>query len=328
MRFAPLLVSLCFWGAAAAPSLGQPWAEGMFETTRHDFGSVGRGAKAEFAFKLTNPFIEDVEISSATTSCGCTSVEVQKRVLKTYESGTILAKFNTHLFLGKRGATITVDFSRPQCASVRLRVDGYIHNDLIVSPSSADLGTVDHGTPAERRVKVRYAGRQNLQIVGVKTANPHLKARVVPSGGVQRAGYELVVQLDDQAPSGYIRDSLLLVTTNTQLREIPVLVEGLVVPDVTLTPGALFLGVLKPGESVTKNIVVRGKRPFVIKSIKADQDGVSFAMTATSTAKQFHVVPVTFTAGDEPGALVRRVTIETDVSSEMPQLCSYAVVQP
>ena len=44
-----VLGMICFASLAA----GQEWWE-MFKTTRHDFGSVARGAKAEFAFELTN----------------------------------------------------------------------------------------------------------------------------------------------------------------------------------------------------------------------------------------------------------------------------------
>lgn len=307
---------------------GQAWAERMFETRTHDFGSVGRGAKAEYEFKLTNPYIEDVEIARATTSCGCTSVEVSKRVLRTYETGAILAKFNTHLFLGKRGATITVTFTRPVRASVQLRVDGTIHSDLIVTPASADLGIVDRGTPAERRISVRYAGGQNLRIVDVKTENPHLKARIVPTSGAERAVYELIVQLDDQAPSGYIRDNLLLLTTSKQLRQIPVMVEARVVPEIAVTPSTLFLGVLKPGERVANNIVIRGKRPFAVKSITADHEGVEIGKTTSNEAGTIHVVPITIIAGQEAGALVHRLRIETDGSPEAPELSSYAVVQP
>ena len=327
MRLPATLLLVCASFLLPDRCCAKQWADDLFETKSHSFGSVGRGVKAEFEFKLTNPFMEEIEIASASTSCGCTSVEIKKRVLKTYESGTIRAKLNTHLFLGKKGATITVNFSRPQRASVRLRVDGTIYNDLIVSPSSADLGTVDHGTPAQKTVSVRYAGRQGLQIVDVKTENPHLKAKIVPVRGVAQGSYELLVRLDAEAPSGYIRDSLLLVTTNSQLRQIPIMVEARVVPDVTLTPSTLFLGVLKPGETVTKNIVVRGRQPFVIKSIRADREGVVFGATG-ETARLIHVVPVTVVAGEEAGALVHRVTIETDVSGERPQLSSYAVVQP
>lgn len=324
------LAAICLCSGLFLPDccLGQSWAERMFETKTHDFGSVGRAAKAEFEFKLTNPYIEDVEIASATASCGCTSVEVPKRILKTYETGTILAKFNTHLFLGKRGATITVNFVRPMRASAQLRVEGTIHSDLIVTPSSADMGTVDRGTPVERKISVQYAGGQNLRIVDVKTDNPHLKARIVPTGGVQRASYELVVQLDDRAPSGYLRDNLLLVTTSSQLREIPVMVEARVVPEINVTPSTLFLGVLKPGERVTKNIVIRGKSPFTIKSIKADRDGVEINPLGANEAKLIHVVAITIVAGQEAGALVHQLAIETDLSPDRPQLSSYAVVQP
>lgn len=328
MRWKISVLVLLLGAALPECCLAQQWAKEMFETTRHDFGSVGRGAKAEFEFKLTNPFIEDVEIASATTSCGCTSVKIEKRVLKTYESGAIFAKFNTHLFLGKRGATITVNFSRPQRASVRLRVDGTIYSDLILSPSSADLGTVQRGTPAERRISVRYAGSQRLTIVGVKTENPHLKAQIVPRNDVRHASYDLVVQLDADAPSGYIRDNLLLRTTNRQLREIPVMVEARVMPEVTVTPNTLFLGVLKPGDRVTKNVIVRGNHPFTIKSIKADRDGVEFDASDSKLSRPIHVIAVTIVAGQDPGALVHNVTIETDASTETPSLNSYAVVQP
>lgn len=306
----------------------QQWAVDMFETSSHDFGSVGRGAKAEFEFVLKNPYLDDVHISSATTSCGCTSVEITKPTLKTYEAGSILARFNTDRFLGQRGATITVIFDRPQSASVRLKVTGSIHGDLIVTPSSADLGTVEAGTGAERKVSVRYAGGRSLQIVDVKSANPHVSARIVPNEGIRPASYELVVHLDDRTPPGYIKDSLLLVTTSQELRQIPVMVEARVLPELTVTPDALFLGVLKPGQTVTKNVVVRGKSPFVIKSITADHEGIEFVTAGADSPRPIHLVSVTITAPKEPGAMVRRATIETDLSKNRPELSSYAVVEP
>ncbi len=125
--------------------------------------------------------MEDVHIAGAYTSCGCTSVEITKPALKTYESGSILARLNTDRFLGQRGATITVHFDRPQQATVRLKVSGTIHNDLVVSPSSADLGTVEEGAGAQGKISVRYAGARSLQIVDVKSTNPHVSARIVPS---------------------------------------------------------------------------------------------------------------------------------------------------
>ena len=55
----------------AGPVLAQQWAKDMFETTKHDFGTVARGAKAEFRFELTNRYLEDVHIAGVRSSCGC-----------------------------------------------------------------------------------------------------------------------------------------------------------------------------------------------------------------------------------------------------------------
>ena len=328
MRLTSFVIALVAVMLLGSGAQGQQWATKMFDSTSHNFGSVARGAKAEYEFTLTNPYMQDVHIRSVSTSCGCTTATIRKPTLKTYESGVIHAKFNSHLFLGKKGATITVHIDRPQRATVRLRVDGYIHSDLILNPKSADLGTVERGSGAERHISVRYAGRYSLRIVGVKSLNPHITAKVAANSGVRPASYDLHVQLDKEAPAGYIKESLVLMTDHHQLKQIPVMVEARVLPEITVTPDTLFLGVLKPGEKITKNVVISGKKPFVIKSIAANHEGAEFATRGIDVAKPMHLVPVTIVAGENPGALVHKITIETDASPDRPELNSYAVVQP
>jgi len=48
---------------------------------------------------------------------------------------------------------------------------------------------------------------------------------------------------------------------------MPVLVEGRIVSGITVSPASLFMGVLQPGEQVTKQLVIKGKKPFRILSI-------------------------------------------------------------
>ena len=67
---------------AGSPVVGQQWAGRMFEQTRHDFGSVARGAKTEYEFVLSNIYLEDVHIASVRTSCGCTTPRIKKPWLK------------------------------------------------------------------------------------------------------------------------------------------------------------------------------------------------------------------------------------------------------
>ena len=141
------LFGLLFLGLAA-PAGAQEWANKMFETRSHDFGSVARYAKVQYEFIYTNTFLEDVHIADAQPSCHCTDVQIKNPLVKTYEKGSIVATFNTNAFLGVHAATITVNIDRPFPAIVQLQVNGVIRDDVSVSPAEVVLGDVDLGTSA------------------------------------------------------------------------------------------------------------------------------------------------------------------------------------
>src|SRR5688572_6542372 len=122
----------------------------MFKTTAHDFGAVARGAKTEFRFPFKNIYVEDLHVLRVSSSCGCTSPEVTNRDLKTYQTGYVVATFNTNAFVGYKSATVTVVFDKPFYAEVQLQVSGNIRGDIIVQPNFVDLGPIPQGQPAER----------------------------------------------------------------------------------------------------------------------------------------------------------------------------------
>ena len=313
----------------AMPAAAESWAVEMFEATDHDFGSVARDSKTEFEFVLTNIFVEDIHIASVRSSCGCTSPRITKSTLKTYEKGSILAKFNTGTFLGRKGATLTVTIDKPFHTQVQLHVRGFIHGDVLLQPGSVELGGVDEGTAAEKTITVSHIGSSNWKILEVKSANPHISAQVEElsrRGG--RVSYQLAVRLDEKAPVGYLKDHLMLVTNDRNATEVPVPVEGRVVPGITVSPASLFMGVVKPGEKVTKQLVVKGKKPFRILSISCDNGQFEFDTTAEQQPKLVHLIPVTFTAGEEPGKVAKTIRIVTDSSDTSPPLAAFAVVSP
>ncbi len=311
---------------AAAPCFGQPWAAKMFKTTEHDFGTVARGSKAEFDFTLSNLYIEDVHIVTAYSSCGCTSVEVVKPTLKTYEEGAIRAKFNTPTFLGSRAATITVIVDKPVPAEILLHVRGVIRGDVAFEPGSVQLGDVPQGTAVQQKVRVNRSGWDEWQITDVKSSNPHISAKVV--GTARQNGWttaDLSVTLDKDAPAGYLQDHLMLVTSEGQNLQMPLAVEGRVVANVTVSPSSLFMGVVQPGQVVTKSLVVKGSCPFKVLSIACDDKAFKFA-PVSEEAKSVHVIPVTFVAGNTEGKVTKTIRIVTDLGQASPELSAYAVI--
>jgi hypothetical protein len=300
--------------AAAGAASGKEWAQKMFATTTHDFGHVARGSKTEFAFEIQNTYEEDVHIADVRTSCGCTTPTITKATLKTWEKGSIVATLNTKSFLGHRTSTLTVVIDKPFYAEVNLNIAGYIHSDVDFQPGSVAFGDVNQGSAAQKEIAVTYFGRPTWQITDVRSANPHLEVELSDAKkNANGVTYKMLVRLKDDAPAGAIHDTLTLVTNDQRLPTVSITAEGRVTPPLAVSPASLFLGVLKPGQVVTKQLVVTGKQPFKVLGVKCDDE--AFTFKTTEFAKKVHLIPVTFTAGDTAGEIQQTIEIETDLAS-------------
>ena len=308
--FACLLLLLATTNASA-----QQWATKMFKLNSHDFGSVAAGAKSEFAFEFQNIYEEDVHVASVRSSCGCTSPRVLKDTLKTWEKSAVLATFNTHSFRGQRSATITVVLDKPFYAEVQLTVAGVIRSDIVFEPGEVNFGDIELSQPGQRKIQVRHAGRNDWKIADVRSANKNFEVELTE---VSRSGgqvvYDMLVRLKPDAPAGHFQDQLSVVTDDSQLKTIGLMVQGNVIPLVSVSPSSLFLGVLEPGQSVTKNLVVKAKEAFQVECIECDDnDKLQFKSPSPDEKRNVYVIPVTFTAGDAPGQFSQKITIKTSL---------------
>ncbi len=296
----------------ASTALAQQWTEQLFSERSHDFGAVPRAARVEYEFKIKNPLKEDLHIISVRSSCGCTQPRAAKETLKPGEEGAIIAAFNTHAFTGQRSATVTVTFDRPQYTEVRLDVRGYIRTDIVLNPGQANLGSVAQGTEAEKKVRIEYAGRGDWKITGVTGNSPYISADIKElSRSAGRVSYELDVKLRDGAPVGYVFDQLQLATNDRRAAQFPVIVEGRIVAELSVSPTPLVLGTLQPGQTVTKQLVVKGIKPFKILELRCDNE--SFRFQPSDESKTLHLVPVTYEAADQVGKISQKIEIITDL---------------
>jgi hypothetical protein len=318
-----LLLLLMAWAPAAH---AQDWVRKMFPETSHDFGTVARGSNAVYRFKFNNPFVESAHIMDVRSSCGCTSVEATKKDLKTWEVGEVVAKLNTNSFLGVHAATITVEFDKPYYAQIQLQVTGNILSDVVLQPGQVELGTIDAGQGAERKIMLtRVNASSNWTISDVQSANTNFEVEVNEAKRIPgTVVYELVVRLKPTSPPGYIDDQLFLVTNDPESPKIPVDVVGRVVAAVTVSPPALILGAMSPGQSVTKNVVVRSKKPFKVLGVACDSD-ITYKLP--DDARETQIIQLTFTAPQQPGAIKQQIKIKTDLGDNVvPEITCQATV--
>jgi len=298
--------------AGVAPA--QDWARKLFTDTTHDFGNVAKGAKSQFKFKFKNIYEEPLHVAGVRSSCGCTSVECTKPDLKTWETGDIVATFNTNSFLGYHSATITVTFDKPYYAEMQLQVHGNIRGDVTLTPGVVQLGTIDAGKTAEKKVTVMRTGRSDWTITDIRSANTNFEVEVSdPRRSAGNVSYDLTVRLKPTAPVGYVNDQLFLVTNDSETTQIPVDVEGNVAAQVTVNPAMITLDAA-PGQSVTKNVVIRAKKAFKILGVVCDD---SITCKLPEASREVQILPITFTAGKDPGKTVKKLQIKTDLGENV-----------
>lgn len=74
----------------------------------HNFGNIKTGETYSTSFTITNTGKEDLIISKAEGSCGCTAVEWDKKPIKGGEKTSIKVHFDTQGKLGEQQKTLTI----------------------------------------------------------------------------------------------------------------------------------------------------------------------------------------------------------------------------
>jgi len=91
------------------PPLNIPLSGISFAKSEHNFGSITQGERVKTKFTFTNSGTENLVITNATGSCGCTVPEYPKEPIAPGKTGEILVEFNSEGKEGEQAKTVTVE---------------------------------------------------------------------------------------------------------------------------------------------------------------------------------------------------------------------------
>lgn len=311
MRPLCFVLAVLYIGTTAVAQVPQAgWPYSMFERPEYDFGFVARGAEARYRIKFVNRGPEVVHVAGAGTRCACATARAVQDTVGPGETGQIEVTFDTRKYKQLRETAVIVTFDRPARADVQIPVKVYIRQDVVIEPGEAAFGVIRKGSSAERRLGIAYAGRPGWTIREVINKNPHLTVQLrelARNGGA--VNYELDVTLKATAPAGEFREQLLLVTDDPGDSQIPVLAEGRVETEYSVTPELVDFGVLTPSARKTVNVIVRGRQPFLIETIESEKSAGVFEVRLPKEARTLHVLPLTVIAPPDLGPLNEEFSI-------------------
>jgi hypothetical protein len=333
---------VCVWAVLSASSLhAQTWVDSVLPERSFDFGTVARGSKIRHSFLVVNRLDQEVRIIDWRTKCGCTEVRVGAREIPPGTQTVVEAVIDTTRFLGTKPSGLTLVFDRPSYIEVDLNTTCFIRGDITLTPGLADFGIVGRssGTKPAMALSLAYAGGQpNWGVIRMQTRSAQVTARLQEQGrsASGQVQYVLNVTLDPKDLNGFFKDEITLVTNDPSGPTIPVAVTAMIQAAVTVSPSPLVLGQVKPGQVVTKTLMVRAGQPFKITGVTLSKEDVTAAADPDAATpadreaeKPLHTVKLTFKVPNQPGPYNAVCEIATSLKDEPPaRVTLFATVAP
>ena len=229
---------------------------------------------------------------------------------------------DTRNFVGRKSTTLFVSVvAGNQQAEIGLGVSSLILSDVVLNPGSLDFGVVSRGQAPTQVLTIDRVGKPDWRVIKMVSASKSLTASLAETRrNGNDVGYQLTVGLRPDAPAGFLRDEIRLMTNDSETASIPIRIDGQIKGDLTATPSLITLAPLvASGAPVQGKFIVRSSKPFAITRIDGQGDGFSLAAT-DATPKPLHVVNLSYDprAGTTRGDLHKTFRITTSLAGEAP----------
>lgn len=241
-----------------------------------DAGVVAKGEKIEAVFSVKNNGTQDLVISEARPSCGCTVASFDKTV-KPGQSGKITAAIDTKNFNGPITKSVTVISNDPENPQMALTIKAIVKPYVEVAPQEFVRFSTIRGDSATADLVIFSAEKDFHPTVG-DSSQPYLQAEISPvdeKTKLDRPGtqYRLHVTLAPTAPLGVLNAPIRIKTGVAKQPELEIRVAGIVRDRLSVTPAAVVFGNFTPGKDVisrnvifTNNKIAQGVRVLKAES--------------------------------------------------------------
>jgi hypothetical protein len=141
----------------------------------------------------------------------------------------------------------------------------------------ADFGSVEQGTPVTHVFRLKNTGDAALRISNVKSSCGCTAAVVSESDVQPGAEARVLATLDTSRVAGRTTKVLSVYSDDPQVPVAALTLTGEVLADLVLSPSPVYLGRLRRGETLSREVVIRPGRPggtAVVRSVGGELSGL------------------------------------------------------
>ncbi len=278
--------------------------------------SLGDDAQVVANYTLRNTGAAPLEVSVASTSCGCTGATLDKSTIEVGGSAQLTATMHAS---DERLVRVTLNSSDAANPHPMVAVQSKRTFAPFQVPSPVSLfGEKGQSISAQTEFELPVGWK----VARVVASPDWLQAKLEPqaanadakTGALPR--YQLAITAPDSAPEGTLTGGVKLELEGAPLQSLSVPVGGFVSNDISATPRLIALRD-SPQGIARRIVVIHGPRPFAIRAIRSPMPGFAARFEPTIEAKAHAVellVPVRGTLGE---AFFERAAVELSDGREL-----------
>ncbi|HLG29617.1 MAG TPA: DUF1573 domain-containing protein [Candidatus Brocadiales bacterium] len=290
--------------------LKTPSPDIFFPETKHAFGSVFVGEKAEQVFKFVNRGDAVLDIIEITAGCECTIAKLKKWHIAPGEEEEIKVTFSPGENL-RRGRTVKfvyVNSNDPDSPRVKLRFTANVRKDVVYTPGKLELGFVPKGNTGTKRILFESKlNPTDFKITKVTSFSPLV---AVSYGKLNdKEQWYVDTSIKEDAVLGKHRGSITVFTNSVKQPEIKISTSAEVVQEITAVPARVCFGKIVKGKEAVRSLTILHAKDIKIEKVEPSLSWISANITPadntndTSVEVELKLSSINAPKGKSEGAL-------------------------
>lgn len=289
---------------SAAPLIAQPESEDKGPIAAvvapiHDFGTLVRGDRPVHEFVVHNSGDAVLEVFDATSSCGCTVIDFDRRIAPG-ESGVVRIAVETEEQAGAFAVSVgllTNDSGNPQ---INLTLKADLADRVRIEPGYVRFVTSEgFSDPLISQQRIYAADGNSLRVLSATSPYPFMETRLRDANADERAPngpkaqWILEVLLLPSAPVGTMNGEIVLQLEHPYRESSRISVFGAVQPVLIAVPEVLEIGEVRLDEGLRGSFRVdnTGSEPLRLVRVESNVPGLVLEIdpTAGEEGKRWYV---------------------------------------
>lgn len=284
--------------AAPTPEITDPAAVAKIElpTDRYDMGVIENYEIAVQKMPVYNRGTAPLKITRVSTSCGCTSGEMETSVIPPGGEGNLIIRVDPARIPGFFAEKVlTLYTNDPTNPSPSLHVATHVKPEVELVPEVLDFGKIPVKHSGEFTARIRQLQDDAVEIksaaLGRDVTAITIESKLAPENEWAVPGkreFIITVKIAPGAPVGIYDETIWVNTNITRYANIPLKFRGEILGPYSVTPRAVAVRNLEPGITQQGVLFIQSEKPMKVT-------GLTNSNSAVTTAFQAGEQPNTFT---------------------------------